>query len=233
MPVRVVLTDIEGTVGSVSFVKDVLFPYARDRLPSFLAETADTPEVAPLLAEARTLAGLAAVAPVEAVAAVLDAWIEADRKAPPLKALQGLIWRGGYEAGTLKAHVYLDAVTALNAWHAAGVPLYVYSSGSVEAQLLFFAHTVEGDLTPLFQGYFDTRTGPKAEAASYARIAEVIGAAPQDILFLSDTGAELVAARHAGMQVIGLGRDGILPQGAEDVRVVGSFADIALDAGAA
>jgi enolase-phosphatase E1 len=111
-----------------------------------------------------------------------------------------MIWEEGYRSGEFRAHVYPDAVQRLRDWHARGIPLYVYSSGSVAAQKLFFSHSEAGDLGPLFSGYFDTETGPKRDAASYRRIAEAIAVAPADILFLSDVVEELDAASTAGMR---------------------------------
>lgn len=143
----------------------------------------------------------------EAAADVLEKWIDEDRKVTPLKSLQGLIWRKGYEAGELKGHVYADALEYLRAWHQRGLKLYVYSSGSVEAQKLIFGHTAHGDLTPLFSGYFDTRVGGKKESASYKQILLDTGFSGPEMLFLSDVGDELDAARHAGMKTCQLVRD--------------------------
>ena len=117
------------------------------------------------------------------------------------------IWAEGYAAGDLRGHVYPDAVAGLQRWHAAGLALYVFSSGSVAAQELIFGHSVAGDLTPLFSGYFDTTTGPKREADSYMKIAEAIGMAASEIVFLSDTSAEVSAARAAGMQALLIDRE--------------------------
>jgi enolase-phosphatase E1 len=133
---------------------------------------------------------------------ILIGWIDQDRKHTALKALQGLIWVNGYQRGTYKAPVYSDAAAALNAWHANGVPLYVYSSGSVPAQKLFFSHTDHGNLLPLFSGYFDTEMGEKRSVVSYRRIADAIGCAPEGLLFLSDIVEELDAARKAGWQTV-------------------------------
>jgi enolase-phosphatase E1 len=143
----------------------------------------------------------------DAAAAVLEKWIAEDRKATPLKALQGMIWRQGYEAGELKGHVYPDTPEFLRRWHDRGLKLYVYSSGSVEAQKLIFAHTAHGDLTPLFSGYFDTRIGAKRDAAAYKAILRETGFSGPDMLFLSDVGEELDAARAAGMKTCQLLRD--------------------------
>jgi enolase-phosphatase E1 len=222
-----VLTDIEGTTSALSFVKDVLFPYARRHIDGYLRAHAGEAPVAALLEEVRHEMGQPS-ADLPAISARLIEWIDHDRKVTPLKALQGLIWEAGYTAGDFTGHVYEDTVTALRAWQAQDVRLYVYSSGSVHAQKLLFAHTEYGDLTPLFSGYFDTHSGPKAEAASYRRIAAEIGLPPQDILFLSDIEQELAAARAAGMQTCQLVREGALnPQSA--YRQVRSFADIRLN----
>lgn len=208
--IRAILTDIEGTTSSLSFVKDILFPYARQRLRAFVDAHAQKPAVARELAEVARLAGRA-LSPTEA-ADQLIAWIDEDRKATPLKALQGMIWETGYRQGDFFGHMYEDAARRLREWQAAGLRLYVFSSGSVQAQKLLFAHTKFGDLTPLFSGYFDTRIGPKQEPAAYRAIAEAIGLASEDILFLSDIEAELKAARAAGMATTRLVReDGPVP----------------------
>jgi len=207
MPPTVVLTDIEGTTSSISFVKDVLFPYARERLPRYVREHAADPRVRHCLDETLREAGLPA-GDDEAAIATLLRWIDEDRKATPLKALQGMIWADGYAGETFVAHMYPDAVQRLREWHAQGHPIYVYSSGSVPAQQLYFAHTDAGDLRPLLRGHFDTTSGPKRERESYLRIAAAIGVAPADVVFLSDIEAELDAARAAGMRTWWLRRDG-------------------------
>jgi enolase-phosphatase E1 len=224
--IRAVLTDIEGTTSALSFVKDVLFPYARRNIDRFVREHAGEAQVAALLDDARREMEQPA-ANLDAVIAQLIDWIDRDRKVTPLKALQGLIWEAGYTAGDFSGHVYEDAVTTLRAWHARGLRLYVYSSGSVHAQKLLFTHTAFGDLTPLFSGYFDTRDGAKAEAPSYQRIAGQIGTVPEKILFLSDIVAELDAARAAGMRTCQLVREsGLDPKSAH--RQVKDFSHIPL-----
>ncbi|HLD67520.1 MAG TPA: acireductone synthase [Pseudomonas sp.] len=207
MAIKAILTDIEGTTSAVSFVFEVLFPYAARHLPDFVREHAAEPAVALQLQAVREASG-EGDADVPRVIEILLEWIAEDRKATPLKALQGMIWAQGYRAGQLKGHVYPDAVEALKRWKAAGYGLYVYSSGSIQAQQLIFGCSEAGDLTPLFSGYFDTTTGPKREAASYARIADAIGCAAGELLFLSDIVEELDAAREAGMQTLGLSREG-------------------------
>jgi enolase-phosphatase E1 len=197
--IRAVITDIEGTTSSISFVRDVLFPYAHKRLPAFVETHGDTPEVQHWLHEAACEAGLVEASRQEVVELLLR-WIEEDRKSTSLKALQGMIWREGYETGEYRAHMYPEVAGRLRDWRAEGLRLYVYSSGSVPAQQLFFRYSEAGDLGPLFAGYFDTETGPKREAESYRRIAEAVGEEPAHLLFLSDIAEELDAAASAGMQ---------------------------------
>ncbi len=201
----IILTDIEGTTSSISFVHDVLFPYARERLADFVAAHGGEPQVRGHLDAVRAEAGMAL--DEEGVVRQLVRWIDEDRKITPLKALQGMIWEEGFARGDFSAHVYPDAVENLRRWKAQGLALYVYSSGSIHAQRLFFGHSDFGDLTPLFSGYFDTTIGGKKEADSYRRIAAAVGAAPAEILFLSDIREELDAARAAGMTTAWLVRD--------------------------
>jgi enolase-phosphatase E1 len=208
--VRAIVTDIEGTTSSIHFVHKVLFPFARERLPAFVETHADTPEVQHWLHEAAREAQIIEASRSEIID-LLVRWIDEDRKSTALKALQGMIWAEGYGAGDYVAHFYPDVAPALRAWNARGLPLYVYSSGSVAAQKLFFGYSDAGDLSPLVSGYFDTTTGPKREPASYTAIGEAIGVAPPHILFLSDIEAELDAARAAGFQTAWLVREAALP----------------------
>ncbi|WP_435035729.1 acireductone synthase [Pseudomonas neuropathica] len=207
MSIKAIVTDIEGTTSAVSFVFDVLFPYAAKHLPDFVRHNAERADVAEQLDAVRRDSN-APQANVERVVEILLSWIEEDRKATPLKALQGMVWAQGYHAGQLKGHVYPDAVEALKRWHAAGYQLFVYSSGSIQAQKLIFGCSEAGDLTPLFSGYFDTTSGPKREAQSYTNIQQAIGVEAGEILFLSDIVEELDAAQAAGLQTCGLAREG-------------------------
>ncbi|MCA9571636.1 MAG: acireductone synthase [Myxococcales bacterium] len=215
-PVRVVLTDIEGTTSAITFVHEVLFPYARARLPSWVEAHAHEPRVQAVLDAMRAEAGTPEAGRDEVVATLLG-WIDADRKATPLKTLQGWIWEEGYRDGAYRAHVYADAVEGLRRWHRAGLRLAVYSSGSVHAQQLFFGHSVAGDLQALFSGWFDTTTGPKRDPSSYAAIAHALAEAPAAILFLSDVGEELDAARAAGLRTTWVVRRGALPTSSHPV----------------
>ena len=199
--IRAVVTDIEGTTSAITFVKDVLFPYARRHLPAFVATHRDDPRVQHWLHEAAKAEGLVSASTGEVVA-LLQRWIDEDRKATPLKALQGMIWEDGYRGGEYRAHVYPEVAARLRGWKAQGRSLYVYSSGSVAAQKLFFGYSDAGDLTPLFDGYFDTEIGAKRDSASYRHIVGAIGAPAESVLFLSDVVEELDAARDAGLRTV-------------------------------
>ncbi len=229
--VAAILTDIEGTTSSISFVKDVLFPYARRALPGFVREHGHEPEGRRWLDQVAVENG--GMCQDEMIVETLQGWIDEDRKHTALKALQGLIWEAGYRDADFTAHIYPDAAPALRDWRVAGLPLYVYSSGSVPAQKLFFGHSDAGDLTPLFSGWFDTEVGGKRDAASYQRIADAIGAPAGEILFLSDVVEELDAAREAGLQTVLIDRIDDYPQprlgdAAHGHRRVESFSEIEL-----
>ena len=207
---RTVLTDIEGTTSSISFVKDVLFPYARRALPGFVAAHGREPGVRRWLdAVAAELGGACRD---ELIVETLQGWIDEDRKHTALKALQGLVWADGYGRADFTAHVYPDTAPALRRWHEAGHRLAVYSSGSVPAQKLLFGHTDAGDLSPLFDAWFDTEVGGKREVDSYRRIAVRLSVPAGDIVFLSDVVAELDAARAAGLRTVLVDRRDDYPQ---------------------
>lgn len=210
--IRVVLTDIEGTTSSISFVHDVLFPYASEHLPEFVRQQyKDNPAVADQLAAVAETTGVEGN-DIDSLIEVLQTWIREDRKETPLKALQGMVWEQGYRQGELKGHIYDDAAEYLQRWHDRGLRLFVYSSGSVKAQKLIFGYTAVGDFTPYFSGYFDTRIGGKKESDSYRNILREVGVEPETVLFLSDVEAELTAAEEAGMKTAWLVRDGDLPE---------------------
>jgi enolase-phosphatase E1 len=221
--IRAIVTDIEGTTSSIAFVHDVLFPYSRARLADYVR--AHGPELTEILDGVRAAAHEPDLG-VEACIAQLEAWHDADRKMGPLKELQGRIWREGFEHGTFQGHVYADAVAGLRRWHAAGLSLYVYSSGSVGAQKLLFGHSVAGDLTPLFSGWFDTGVGAKRDPESYRHIAARIGMEASDILFFSDVVEELDAARAAGLATTLVARDG--ERDGSDHAVARSFDEVDL-----
>jgi len=203
--IKAIVTDIEGTTSSLSFVKEVLFPYARANLADYVRLHAEEPQVKKLLEETCKEAG--AELDTEQSITQLIQWLDEDKKITPLKSLQGLIWEAGYQKGDFKGHVYPDAAAYLKAWKAKGLDLYVYSSGSVYAQKLLFAHTEYGDLTPHFSGYFDTRIGSKKDRESYDKIAKQLVIPAGQLLFLSDIKEELDAAKAAGFQTLWLVRD--------------------------
>jgi enolase-phosphatase E1 len=209
--VGAIVTDIEGTTSAIAFVRETLFPYARAALPDFLKNQHQRPEVMLWIKKVAEETHLTKD-DLAGITDILLQWIDQDRKHTALKALQGMIWVEGYQQGTYKAPVYADADHSLRRWHAAGIPLYVYSSGSVPAQKLFFAHTDHGDLCPLFSGHYDTEIGGKRESASYTRIADAIGIPAADLLFLSDIVEELDAARAAGWQTVLVDRITDYPQ---------------------
>lgn len=211
MTINAILTDIEGTTSSISFVKEVLFPYARNALPGFIQAHGHEPQVRQWLDAVATEIAASACQD-EVIVETLQGWIDQDRKHTALKALQGMIWDSGYRNGDYTAHMYPEVADVLRGWHARGLPLYVYSSGSVPAQKLFFGFSDAGDLNGLFSGNFDTEVGGKREAASYAHIAKAINTAPGEILFLSDIVEELDAAREAGLQTVLLDRLSDYPQ---------------------
>jgi enolase-phosphatase E1 len=225
--IRAVVTDIEGTTSAISFVHDVLFPYARAALPDFVERRGGEREVRAILDDAKREAGDKAMSDA-AVIAALTHWIDEDRKITPLKALQGLIWEEGYRSGALEGHVYEDAAVQLKRWAEQGVALHVYSSGSVAAQKLIFGHSPFGDLTPLFSGYFDTTTGAKKDVGSYRRIVQATGCAPFDVLFLSDSAEEIAAANKAGLRTVQLVRPGEAQAAAEGQPTARSFSEIAI-----
>ena len=213
--VRHVIVDIEGTTSASAFVYDVLFPYARERFAPWIDVHANEAETAAVIASVGAEIGVGDPSHNQVVDALTE-WTDADRKVTPLKTLQGLIWEQGFANGDLTSHFFPDAITALSDWHDAGLPISVYSSGSVLAQRNWYAHSPAGDLTPWMSDYYDTaNAGPKRESSSYRAIAEAIDADPGSLLFCSDVVAELDAAREAGWQVVRVRRAGE-PHAVED-----------------
>lgn len=203
--IKAIVTDIEGTTTSISFVADVLFPYARERIAQFIVEHAREPEVSAEIAAVRSEIHDSG-ASLEKVGHVLVGWIDQDKKITPLKTLQGMIWRAGYEDGSLKGHLYPEVAARLRQWKESGIQLSVYSSGSEAAQKLLFGYSEAGDLTPLFSHFFDTRIGGKRETASYEIIMQTLNLPAEQILFLSDVVQELDAAEAAGIKTLALDR---------------------------
>lgn len=203
--IHAIVTDIEGTTSSIAFVHDVLFPYARARIPAYVHANADA--LGALFNAIGQETGRETLTPDEGIQVLLG-WMDEDKKITSLKNLQGIIWAAGYAQGDLKGHVYADVPAKLKRWSESGVRLYVYSSGSIAAQKQIFGYSEAGDLTRYFSGYFDTTTGGKKDTTSYIKIAQEIGVPCAQILFLSDNPDELHAANVAGYGVIGLKRPG-------------------------
>ncbi|WP_148862405.1 acireductone synthase [Marinobacter fonticola] len=212
--IGVILTDIEGTTSSISFVHDVLFPYAAEHMADFVRQQAPDNEAVQVQLKAVADESGGDPSDLEGLVDTLLTWIREDRKATPLKALQGMIWEKGYRDGDFKGHVYQDAADKLREWHDRGLRQYVYSSGSVQAQKLIFGFSSCGNLTPFFSGYFDTHVGAKREAKAYRNILDELGLGtePETVLFLSDITQELDAAAEAGMETI------LLVRGEESVK---------------
>lgn len=236
-----ILLDIEGTTTSIDFVYQVLFPYARDRMKKFLAEHFSSEEVRADIARLReehaedkrqgleppVLRDQPPEAQLESIVAYLHWLMDRDRKSTPLKSLQGKIWEEGYRTGELRGQVFADVPPALERWSQQKKGIYIFSSGSVLAQKLLFAHTTAGDLTRFIRGYFDTNIGAKRDPESYQRIASAIEKPPSEIAFFSDVTAELDAAQSAGMQTVLCVRPGNHPQpGASAHTVIHSFDEV-------
>ena len=227
---QAVLLDIEGTVTPISFVHDVLFPYARAHVESFLVSHSNQPEVqtdirklrdeqASDIEELRQLP----IDSIDTVVTYVNRLIQLDRKSPALKSLQGKIWRAGYEDGSLKSPVYPDVIDAFERWRDAGIKINIFSSGSVLAQQLLFAHTDGGDLTRYIDEYFDTSVGKKTDPESYATIAGKLSIDSTQVLFVSDVVAELYAAKEAGMGTYLCIRPGNPPQPASQFQSITNF----------
>ena len=220
--IKTIVTDIEGTTSDIDFVRHVLFPYAAERIGDFVQKHANDAGVGEQLTEVAREIG---TSDLSAIILQLQQWIEQDVKATPLKQLQGMIWRDGYQQGVLQSPIYDDAYEWLQRWHARDLSLAVYSSGSVAAQQLFFQYNNRGDLRSWFQHWFDTTTGAKIVAESYRTIAQVLKLQPASVLFLTDLPSEAEAASAAGMQVLLLNRAGLVT-GDQVCPVIESFAEV-------
>jgi enolase-phosphatase E1 len=230
---QAVLLDIEGTVTPISFVHEILFPYAREHVNNYLSQHLQQPEVQADIQKLREEQANDAeelrqppIDSIDTAVTYVNRLIDLDRKSPALKSLQGKIWKAGYEDGSLKSPVYPDVVEAFERWRDVGITINIFSSGSVLAQQLLFAHTDAGDLTRYIDQYFDTSVGKKIDPQSYLAIAANLSFDPSQILFLSDVVAELDAAKAAGIQTRLCIRPGNPPQPASQYQSIASFADI-------
>jgi enolase-phosphatase E1 len=217
IPPAAILTDIEGTTTPIAFVHDVLFPYARARMAGWCAVRMDDP----------VIGEVARLAPHAPIVETLLGWMDRDEKITPLKTIQGMIWAEGYAKGEIKGDLYPDVPPALRRWAKAGLRLFVYSSGSEAAQRQIFGHAEAGDMTPLFQGFFDTRVGPKRVAQSYLDICRGANVSPAEFLFLSDVETELDAAAEAGLRTCQLVRPADGTAASARHQVAADFAQVA------
>jgi enolase-phosphatase E1 len=225
---KFILTDIEGTTSSISFVAEKLFPYFRNNILD-LSELTENPIVKEAFQQTIQLAKTEddeTIATEQEIIDKLYEWSVEDRKITPLKTLQGVLWEKGYEDGVLKGHVYPEVADNLKKWKEQGIDLGVFSSGSVSAQKLIFGYSISGDLTPYFSHYFDTNTGGKREAETYSKIAKALQLEASDILFFSDIVEELEAADSNGYATVQLARDGMT---ATWKQFVTSFDEITFD----
>lgn len=208
--IKYILLDIEGTTSDIQFVHQVMFPYSRERLEAFVLshQQLDTVVEAIELTQQTVKTEQGQEIELEGAIATLLDWIDRDRKHAALKAIQGLIWKQGFESGAFKSHLYPDVKPKLEDWTRSGLILGIYSSGSIATQKMFFSHTIAGDLTPLFSNYFDLTMGSKKESSSYEKIIQALGLSASEIVFLSDVPAELMAAGEKGLQVVHVKREG-------------------------
>jgi|688.fasta_scaffold42341_4 enolase-phosphatase E1 len=237
---QLLLLDLEGTTTAIDFVHRTLFPYARDAMAGFLSRAAGDPAVEAILArllDERRQEDEPAAASCPAYSAdgsplpYLEWLMDRDRKSPALKALQGLVWKVGYETGEIRGHVFEDVPPALRTLRERSIPVCIYSSGSVLAQQLLFRHSTFGDLTPLVATWFDTAVGPKVERSSYETILQELQlrhhtVAPGEVLFASDNPLELRAADGAGMATVLFLRPGNAPCVTTGFRTAHSLHDL-------
>ncbi len=224
MPARGILLDIEGTTTPITFVYDVLFPYARQQAANHLKNA----DLTLLKTEYDIDVRSGANPPpwTSEPLAYLHWLMDQDRKSTALKTLQGEIWLAGYQNGQLHGEVFPDVPPALERWHEQHIDIRIFSSGSILAQRLLFSSTREGDLTRFLNGYFDTTTGHKHAAESYASIAGTFGLSASDILFISDVTRELDAAHSAGVKTLLCIRPGNHPQPPHTHETIANFEGI-------
>lgn len=206
---QAVLLDIEGTVGSIYFVHQVLFPLAQKAMDSFLQKHfASLPEY-PSLAQEYACAhniSTSQVTPLQ-VSSLLRVWMSEDRKETRLKAIQGKIWQKAFEQKEIMAHLYPDVMPFLQSCQKADLPVAIFSSGSVTAQKLYFRYNEKGDLSSYLSAYFDTQSGSKKESQTYIKIARDLRVPPASVIFFSDNWQELEAAALADTQAVCVQRE--------------------------
>ncbi|MGP6240180.1 acireductone synthase [Cuniculiplasma sp. SKW4] len=237
MTVRVILMDIEGTSVPIQFVHKDMFQYARDHLDDFLRRNLYSDEIKRLLIHILNEFKRAHNSNVnieynennlEDISRIVKTMIDEDSKYGALKELEGLIWKEGFEDGTLMCTLYPEVKESVMRWKSRGLRVFIYSSGSVMSQKLLFGHTSEGNLSQMLDGYFDTKVGSKKEKDSYMKIANQIGENPRNILFLSDSEEEIIAAQSAGMLCYLVRRDGYDNKWNKGIEKIENFQDIKL-----
>ena len=226
MGIRAIIVDTAGTTTDMDFIHNVLFPYSAKALPAFLTQNEHNLLVENCIADVRDIA-LEPDASLERVAELLQQWIAEDRKVTPLKTLQGLIWKQGYAKGEFKGHIYPDFIDAIHGYKQQNLRIYSFSSGSAEAQAMLFSHSDGGDLTPLFNGHFDTRTGSKLDRQAYANIINTISLSGKQILFVSDQIEELKAASIAGMRTVQMVRNSAIKT--DDFSIITNFDELTIE----
>jgi enolase-phosphatase E1 len=225
---KCVLLDIEGTVSDVRFVYDVLFPFAKSEMRTFLRDNWSSARVQDAIRTVATDAGISdtdtwlgsswqsnSATAIDRLAEHLDELMAKDSKSTGLKQLQGMVWQSGFETGTIQAELFEDVLPALQEWRDADLDIRIYSSGSILAQTMFFKHTTLGDLSSFFSSHYDTTIGGKKESASYTKIATDSRFSPNEIVFVSDIYEELVAAEQAGLQAVASIRPNNVPLSAK------------------
>lgn len=206
MGIRAIVVDTAGTTTDLNFIKDILFSYSAKALPDFIKQNQNNVLVDNCISDVKDIA-LEPEASLDRVVEILQQWIDEDRKATPLKTLQGLIWKQGYDKGEFKGHIFPDFIDAIKQFKAENLRVYSFSSASVDAQKLLFSHSDGGDLTEYFNGHFDTRTGHKLFKQAYSNIINTISLKPKQVLFISDLLEELKAAEQAGLRTVQMVRD--------------------------
>ena len=223
MRINHLLLDIEGTTCPVSFVSDILFPYARKCLGAYITSHRSDPDIQVICDaalkewakdttnESQRLRhkhegnGLQAS---QAITEYLLHLIDADKKSTALKDLQGRIWLNGYQSGDIKGELFPETATCFQQWSEHHLAISSYSSGSIQAQKLIYKYSNHGDLTQHIHQWFDTHTGPKKEAQSYSIISQKLDTPPQAILFISDNPQECNAAKQADLRTLFSTREG-------------------------
>lgn len=206
MGIRAIIVDTAGTTTDSDFIYHTLFPYSAKVLADFIKQNQDNVLVDFCISDIKDIA-LEPEANLDRVIEILLQWINEDRKVTPLKTLQGLIWQNGYASGEFTGHIYPDFIRAIARYHQQKMRVYSFSSASADAQAMLFKHSDAGDLNPMFNGHFDTRTGNKLDKQAYLNILNTINLKPKQVLFVSDMPAELKAASGAGLKVCQMSRD--------------------------